>query len=323
MTRMPAPLSLDDVDPPPHGRTARRLQWQHLPPEIRDLVEDRLGSCVVEARSQGAGYTPGFASVLVTEDGRRTFVKAAGKRAQRQFAAAYAVEAALNQKLPAGLPAPQLLWVEETPEWVVVAFEHVVGGAPRRPWAPRELDACLDALEQVTSVLAGGLPDVELQLATDDLPGLVTGWDHVRAVNPAWPHLDEAAQLAATFLEIPDQDRFVHFDARDDNFLITADGRALLCDWNWPALGPEWLDTVHLLVSAHGDGVNADALLAERRLTRDVPAEQIDAAIAGFTGFMLEAMDKPVPPSSPYLRVQGRWHAAAGWSWLCRRRGWG
>ncbi len=319
---MPAPLSLSDVDPPPHGRTAQRLQWQHLAPEIRDLVEDRLGAGVVEARSQGSGYTPGFASVLVTDDGRRTFVKAAGKRAQRQFAAAYATEAALNQRLPSELPAPQLLWVEETPEWVVVAFEHVEGRAPRRPWVPAELDACLDALEQVSAVLADGLPAVELQLATDDLPRLVTGWDQVRAARPDWPHLDEAARLAASFLDVPHQDRFVHFDARDDNFLVLPDGRALLCDWNWPALGPDWLDTVHLLVSAHGDGLDADAVLAQRRLTRDVPPDQIDAAIAGFTGFMLEAMDKPVPPSSPYLRVQGRWHAAAGWSWLCRRRGW-
>src|SRR4051794_33167911 len=52
----------------PHGRTARRLDWAYLPPMIRRAVEKRLGSAVVEAESQGAGFTPGFASVLTCAD---------------------------------------------------------------------------------------------------------------------------------------------------------------------------------------------------------------------------------------------------------------
>ena len=53
----------------PHGRTARRLEWPFLPPTLRAEIEGHCGSPVVEAHSQGAGYTPGFASVLVCEDG--------------------------------------------------------------------------------------------------------------------------------------------------------------------------------------------------------------------------------------------------------------
>ena len=67
----------------------------------------------------------------------------------------------------------------------------------------------------------------------------------------------------------------VHTDARDDNFLLTADGTALLCDWNWPALGPVWGDAVHLLISAYGDGLDADAFLASHPLTRDADPDHV------------------------------------------------
>jgi hypothetical protein len=144
----------------------------------------------------------------------------------------------------------------------------------------------------------------------------------VRSTTPEWPHLEEAAALARGYLEVPDRDHFVHFDARDDNFMIDRDGQAWLCDWNWPALGPVWTDTVHLLVSAFGDGVDADAVLRSRRLTKDVPDEHVDTVIAGLCGFMLESRDRPAPPSSPYLRVHSQWYAEATWAWLAHRRGW-
>ena len=87
---MTGPQDLATVEPVPHGRTARRLEWPHLPPPVRQLVERQLGSPVAKAESQGSGFTPGFASRLTGEDGSRLFVKAASKKAQQQFAASYA-----------------------------------------------------------------------------------------------------------------------------------------------------------------------------------------------------------------------------------------
>ena len=46
--------------PIPHGRTARRLEWAHLPPAVRREIEQRCGSPVVSAASQGGGFTPGL-----------------------------------------------------------------------------------------------------------------------------------------------------------------------------------------------------------------------------------------------------------------------
>lgn len=320
---MTGPQDLATVESVPHGRTARRLEWTHLPPAIRGLVEDRLGSPVVRAESQGSGFTPGFASRLTGEDGSRLFVKAASRRAQQQFAAAYAEEARKLRLMPAGLPLPELLWVHDDDLWIVLGFECVEARPPRRPWRPAELTACLDALSVVAEAMNPVPPGLALRPITEDLPGLTTGWDHVRTQHPDWPHLEEAAALAASFDSFPGNDAFAHTDARDDNFLLAPGRPALLCDWNWPALGPVWLDAVDLLVSAYGDGLDADAFLAEHPLTRDADPDHVDAWLAMLAGYMLEARDRPVPPSSPFLRVHANWWGETAWAWLASRRGWG
>ena len=319
---MTGPQDLATVEPVPHGRTARRLEWAHLPPMVRRLVEGRLGSPVARAESQGSGFTPGFASRLTGEDGSRLFVKAASKKAQPQFAASYAEEARKLGKLPDGLPVPALRWVHDDDLWIVLGFECVDARSPKRPWRREELLSCLDTLAVVAETMNPVPAGFDLNPMTEELPGLVTGWGYMRTHHPAWPHLEDAADLAASYDNFPGNDCFAHTDARDDNFLVTEAGGTLLCDWNWPALAPVWMDAVDLLVSAHGDGLDADALLAEHPLTRDADPDHVDAWLAMLAGFMLEARDRPVPPSSPYLRVHSNWWAEATWSWLASRRGW-
>lgn len=303
----------------PHGRTARRLEWNLLPPLLRSDIERRLGSRVVSAASAGGGFTPGFASVLTCADGTRHFVKAASKKAQRPFADAYREEARKLRALPPGLPVPRLRWSHEDDLWVVLELQYVDGTNPARPWNPAELDTCLDSLELLAEQLTP--PPMKLATFAEEFADALDGWDHVRRLNPDLPHLDAAADLAAGFREATTGNTLVHTDGRDDNFILSA-GRAFLCDWNWPVLGAAWIDTVLLLISAHGDGMDADAVLAERALTRDVDAEHIDSVLAFFAGFFFERRDAPVPNSSPYLRLHQSWYAEATWSWLRKRRGW-
>jgi len=71
----------------PYGHTARRLEWAHLPPAVRGVVETRLGSKVVMNESRTGGFTPGFASLVVTASGTTHFVKAASLVAARTSAA--------------------------------------------------------------------------------------------------------------------------------------------------------------------------------------------------------------------------------------------
>lgn len=304
----------------PHGHTARRLEWPHLPPHLRQLVEEHCGAPVVSARSQEAGFTPGFASVLTCADGTRHFVKAASTAAQPMFARSYREEARKLGALPEAAPAPRLLWLEDG-DWVVLGLEHVEAAAPRRPWRLDELDRCLDALEVVADVLTPAPVAMALDRIEDELGGWPALWQQGRAVTDR-PHADEAAELAAAFSGAVGGDTLVHTDVRDDNLLLASDGRTLLCDWNWPVAGAAWVDSLVLLIGPRGDGVDVEQLIAERRLLRDVPADDIDALLALVCGYFLTSSTDPVPPTSPYLREAQRWQGEVCWQWLGERRGW-
>lgn len=306
----------------PVGRTARRVEWAHLPPRVRGAVEDRLGSAVSAADSRRSGFTPGFASVLTTEDGDRAFVKAASTKAQRVFAEAYREESRKLQALPADAPAARLLWTLDVEDWFVLGIEHVESRQPHRPWGAADLETSLDALELVADLLtpappALGLDPVEAEFAA--FPGY---WDDLRTSRPDLTRLEEAASLAADYRKVVRGATLVHTDVRDDNILIRHDGRAVLCDWNFPCVGAPWLDTLMLLIGPRGDGMDVETLLAARRLTRDVPAESIDIVLALVTGYFLRQADEPVPPTSPHLRDHQRWQGEVCWDWLAERRGW-
>jgi aminoglycoside phosphotransferase (APT) family kinase protein len=275
---------------------------------------------VAEAVSQGGGFTPGFASVLVCEDGSRHFVKAASTRAQRVFAESYREEARKLRALPETVPAPRLLWVDDD-DWVVLGLEYVEGRAPRRPWRADELDLCLDPAEGVAARLPPAPDGLDLDPVGAEFADWPAMWDDVpdRKVRT---HADEAADLAASFAELAAGETLVHTDLRDDNVLLTEDGRALFCDWNWPVVGAPWLDSLILLISPRGDGLDVERVVSERRLLRDVPADHVDRMLALLAGYLLSRAAEPAPPTSPYLRDAQRWQGEAVWDWLCERRGW-
>ncbi len=310
----------------PHGRTARRLEWPHLPPHVRAVVEQRCGSPVVDAVSQGAGFTPGFASVLTCADGTRHFVKAASRKAQRMFAEAYAEEARKLEWLPPEAPAARLLWLHDADDWVVLGIEHVEARAPHRPWRDADLTRCLAATEELAAALTPPPVEMTLEPFVTEFAGFPPHWDALRAAPPDLPgladHLDEAAALAAGYADVTDGQTLVHTDVRDDNLLLTPDGRALLCDWNWPVVGAAWIDTVLLLIGPRGDGLDAEAALAAHPLTRDVPAHAVDTLLALVGGYFLASSAQPVPPTSPYMREGQRWQGEVCWRWLAERRGW-
>ncbi len=315
--------------PVPHGATARRLDWRYLPPLVRHTVERRCGSPVVEAHSQGAGFTPGFASVLRCADGSRHFVKAASVLAQRPFAQAYRDEARVLGRLPSGVPAPALQWVEEVDDWVVLGIEHVAARTPARPWAPVDLGRALDTLAETARVLTPAPSGMGLATVAAELGGLAQRWEDLpdaAGENDATPglveHRDEAAALAADFAGASRGDTVVHTDVRDDNVLLAEDGRTLLCDWNWPARGAAWIDTVSLMIGARGDGLDVEEVLRTSHLTRDVDPADVDAFLALVCGYFLTSAAQPVPTSSPHLRAAQRWQGEVCWAWLRERRGW-
>ena len=275
---------------------------------------------MVEAVSQGGGFTPGFASVLVCADGSRHFVKAASTVAQRLFAESYREEARKLRALPEGTPAPRLLW-EIDGDWFVLGLEYVEAKAPRRPWRTADLEPCLDTLETVADLLTPVPEGLHLDPIEAELADWPDHWEHVRATRDL-PHADEAAALARDFAEAVAGRTLVHTDVRDDNVLITPDGRALFCDWNWPTMGAAWLDSLLLLIGPRGDGLDVEAVIAERPLLRDVPPDDVDRVLALVCGYFLHQADEPVPATSPHLRDAQRWQGDVVWAWLAERRGW-
>ena len=303
-------------DPLPRGRTARRLEWAHLPPHIRSVVEQRIGTAVVQPVSQGGGYTPGFASVLLGADGTRHFVKAASVKAQRAFAESYRIEARRLRSLPPDAPAPRLLWAEEVDDWMLMETEYVDGRAPQRPWEPDELAAASEMLVGAAAALTPA-PGLGLDRAVEDWadwPGL---WERIDA-----PHAAECAALAARFAEVVDGQTLVHADVRDDNLIVRHDGSVALCDWNWPVVGAAWIDSLVLLIGPRGDGLDVEAHIAAHPLLATVPADDIDVVLALVLGFFEHGAAQPMPPTSPYLRKAQAWQRDVLRDWLAERRGW-
>jgi hypothetical protein len=307
--------------PVPIGATARRLEWRFLPPHVRSLVESRCGSPVVDAATQNSGFTPGFASVLTCADGSKHFVKAASVKAQRLFADSYREEARKLGALPGSVPAPRLLWTHDD-DWVVLGIEYVDGRNPSRPWSVADLDACLDTAESVARDLTPPPADLRLDPFAEVLADWPRLWDQVRATRPELAQADEAAALAGRFAEVTGGSTVVHTDLRDDNLLVDAAGKVWICDWNWPVLGADWLDTLFLLIGPRGDGLDVDAILRSRPLTRDVPEEHVDICLALVTGYFFKSSSDPVPPTSPHLREFQAWQGEVCWQWLGERRGW-
>jgi aminoglycoside phosphotransferase (APT) family kinase protein len=305
----------------PWGQTARRLDWVFLPPHIRGAIEHRIGSSVVEAASQDAGFTPGFASILTGADGSKTFVKAASIVAQRTFADAYREEARKLGALPQGAPVPRLLWTFED-DWVVLGIEYVDGALPTRPWQTTQLNRCLDTLEACATALTPPPVGLVLDTMEHELADFPNAWEVLRTSLPDLAHLEEAAELALQMPRVIGGATLVHTDVRDDNLLLGMGGEGWLCDWNWPAVGADWIDTVCLLIQAFGDGIDCEQIIAERALTRDVPREHIDVLLAVIAGYFFRQRALPVPATSPWLRAHQSWMAEATWAWLSQRRDW-
>ncbi len=155
----------------------------------------------------------------------------------------------------------------------------------------------------------------------DEFAAFPAGWDHVRRTQPGWPHLEEAAALAADYVRATAGSTLVHTDARDDNFLLV-DGAALLCDWNFPVVGAAWIDTVCLLIVCARRRGRRGCPARPAALTREVDPGDVDVLLALLCGYFLERRDRPAPYSSPYLRRHQDWCAEVCWAWLARRRGW-
>ena len=313
----------------PYGATAQRPSWPSLPARLRALVQERLGQPVAEALSQGGGFTDGFASRLLLADGSRVFVKAVSGLRSPQVFSSYQQEIRVARALPEQVPVPRLRWVLEQQEWLVLAFDDIAGRTPQRPWQPEELRAVLAMLTTLATAMTpapAGLPKLDTTAGLDRdfsfwrrLVAADVGADP-QVVSPGWlARSGDLAALESDWAELAAGQSAVHFDMRDDNLLLTGDGRVLVCDWNWLALAAPWVDLVGLLVSVHGDGLDADAIVADHPLTQGVEPRAINCLLSAMAGYFTQVAARPAFPNSPWMRTHQAWWRDATLSWLALR----
>ncbi len=329
-------IAMARPSPIPTAATARRPTWTELSDPVRREIERLAGGAVIEAESQTSGYTPGFASRLLLADGRRLFVKAASS-AYPWMIEAYQAEVDKLRLLPAEVPAPRAIFdhrftvpTSSLPEpvegragladqdWLITGFTDVAGRPPIRPWRADEAKTVLGTVAAMSRALtpppAGSdWLGFDAEFATNDA-------DWTAAVDRRLvpdPLLELGPVLAKDFLARLPRTTLVHCDLRDDNVIIGS--RVWVCDWNFPVLGPSWTDVMCLLISMHGDGLDADRLLADTGLVPDDELDLVDGFLATLLGYFAIAGHRPEVDNSPYLRPLQRWYAETTADWLLHR----
>ena len=309
----PCPPRPSRRTPLPHGKTARRLEWPFLPPHLRAWIERRCGSPVVSALTQNSGFTPGL----------RLGAGVRGRLAPLREGRVGQGPADVRRLLPRGGPQarrPPAGGPRAPPE---VAPRRRLGGprhrVRRRPHAAAAVGA--RGARRPPRRARGGRrrgsprrrPGSPSRRAEADFAPLLEGWPAIRAARTDLDaaHLAEAEALARRYAEVVGGDTLVHTDIRSDNVLIDPDGRALVCDWNWPVRGAAWFDSLAALIAPRGEGIDVDAVIASRRLLRDVDAGGLRHQPRALRRLLLRpgraarAADLAAPPRPPALAGRG------------------
>jgi hypothetical protein len=286
-----------------------RPSWSALPAAVRAGIEDVLGGTVVGSADQTGGFTPGFAGRLRLTDGRRAFAKAIGPELTPIGPRLYRQEIAVAAPLPAGVPAPRLLGSYDE-DWVALVFEDIAGRNPAQPWVPAELERVLAAATELAARLTPA-PVAAPRLADD---AEFTGWRQLAADPPdafpaaehdAWlrARLPGLAELESRWPEAVDGDALLHGDLRDDNMLLTRDGRVLFVDWPEARVGASFADLVFMLPSvAVGGGPEPAEVASTHPLLRDVAVRRLAPAVAAVAGYFVGKSLLPPPVGVPTVR---------------------
>ena len=306
-----------------HGSGGSRLSWSQLPAAVRAAVDSALGSSVVHAVSQPAGFSPGVAARVRLADGRRAFVKAVGADRDPTAARFHRRERDLLGSLPDGLPIPRLLASHDDGDWVALVLQDLDGRLPAMPWQPGELRRVLDAATRLSRDLTPS--PIPARTIQDRLAVAFSGWRTLAGGPPpvalppaALDRLDELAALEERWAAAAAGDTLLHGDLRADNVMLTSD-RVWFVDWPHACTGAPWVDVLGMLPSAAMQGADPEDAWAPVARAHGVDAEATDAVLAAITGYFVRSSLEPVPPNLPRIREFQRAQGEAGLAWLLRR----
>jgi aminoglycoside phosphotransferase (APT) family kinase protein len=300
-----------------------RLGWREISEDLRVALEGEFGGRVVATDGRSGGFSPGLASVLTFDSGRRIFVKAVNASRNTFSVDMIRAESRVLASLPAHVPAPRLRWTYDDGEWVALATDAVDGYNPGQPWTAGDLDRFLSAATTLAESLTpapidapGIWADAEFSswscLADDPESARLAPWIRARiatlaALDARWP----AATLG---------DSLMHGDFRADNLVLTPDGGFVVVDWPSVMTGPSWLDLLCALpsVAMHGGGEPGE-VWARHPFARTTDPDAVNTVLAGFAGMALGRSLQPVPPLLPTIREFQRKQGEVALRWLFLR----
>lgn len=291
---------------------------------VRADIEAHLGSPIVSAVNQSAGFSPGLAARVRCADGTRAFVKAVGLELNQDTPALHRAEGRITAALPPGTPAPRLRHCYDDGDWVALVFDEVDGTMPVLPWRPDDLARVLAGLQELAAALTP-CPVPDAPAVTSTLAADMLGYQ--RLLDNPWEeldpwerrHLSSLASLAAAALSTMDGDTLVHVDVRADNVLLAPDGSVTFVDWPWASRGAAWIDTVVLAINAALHGHDPEAVLAGNPLLDGVDPTPF---LAGLAGTWHDAARRPAPRGLPTIREFQQAQGDVTLDWVRRRTGW-
>ncbi|WTL69424.1 phosphotransferase [Streptosporangium sp. NBC_01495] len=193
-------------------------------------------------------------------------------------------ERAANRALPAGIPAPRLLWADDVDGWHLLLFEHAPGReADLTPGSPH-----ISAVVNAVAAISVPCPWAEAPSVTVKVAALLRQAEMLMAESPA-----EYARYGP-LVKALDLDEFngtvlLHADLHAGNLLVDG-GRCWVVDWSMACQGAAWVD-VALWIPRLIDAAPAPA-----------DAEEVAARVPAWGSAPEDAGRYPCPVRRPYGR---------------------
>ena len=276
---------------------------------LDDHVARALGSPPVAYEPRSGGYSTAERFAVTLADGRRAFVKSSDAPNMAEWLRReHEVYASL-----AGSFLPELLGFDDDGERVLLALEDLSDADWTVRWDADRVGAVRVALAELRRCE----PPPNTRTVREAFPQFWGLWEKVTADpepflslglrDAAWLERSLGTIVAAVEAAPVDGDDVCHFDVRSDN-LCFRDGRALLVDWNWTALGNGDADLAAWLPSLRVEG-------------GPPPWEVMPGAgplAAWLSGVWAAVAGLPPPETAPQVRPQQRRFLAVALDWLDR-----
>jgi len=290
--------------------TGVRLAYERIPERVRAWVEHQLGSPITSADTQSGGMSPGCAARLRTADGRTAFVKAVGTDLNPQTPGLFRHEIRVLSRLGPADYRPRVLGHHDDGDWVALLLEDVDGRHPDLD-DPAQADAVWSTVQAQATELTPQPAGLAIRTLADNARRWADGWATMAAEPtrflPDWAagRADELHERATRLVERLPVESLCHWDVRNDNLLIRADGTVVIVDWGMSRLGPRWAD-LFLLSLAWADRPEFDA----RAVMLDADPATVTDVLIGLGGWLAyRSTHDPLPglPTMPaFQRREGR-----------------